>query len=231
MNNTIRAIIFDFNGVICDDEPIHFKATSRVLAELGIFLSDEDYNQNFLGCADRESFAKIISERGNRPIGSAELEELITRKSDYYLEVVSGGPPFVSGAIEFIREASRSYWLAIASGALRREIDFVLRAGGVCDFFRVIISADDTTHSKPHPEVYQKVLERMNVDLLPENCVAIEDSARGVVSAKSAGMKCLALTTSLSHEALSLADWVLPGFPPLASAPWSGPPSSSPSIP
>ena len=109
MNNTIRAIIFDFNGVICDDERIHFQATSSVLARLGISLSDEDYNQNFLGCADRESFPKIIAERGSSPIGSAELEELIARKSDYYLELVSGGPPFVSGAIEFIKEASGSY--------------------------------------------------------------------------------------------------------------------------
>jgi len=220
MNNTIRAIIFDFNGVICDDERIHFQATSGVLAGLGISISDEDYNQNFLGCADRESFPKIISERGNRPIGSAELEGLIARKSDNYLELVSGGPPFVFGAIEFIREASRNYLLAIASGALRREIDFVLSAGGLSDLFRTIIAADDTSHSKPHPEVYQKALERMNVDLLPANCVAIEDSPRGVASAKNAGMKCLALTTTLNHEALSSADWVLPGFPPVASAPW-----------
>jgi HAD superfamily hydrolase (TIGR01509 family) len=221
MNQTIRAIIFDFNGVICNDEPIHFQATTRVLSELGISLSDEEYNQNFLGCADRESFGKIITERSSKPVGKLEVEQLIARKSDYYLDVVSAGPPFVPGAIEFIREAARSYHLAIASGALRREIDFVLSAGGLIDFFPVVISADDNSYSKPHPHVYQRVLEKMGRGLLPADCVAIEDSARGVASAKNAGMKCLALTTTLSHEVLSNADWILPGFPPLESVPWS----------
>ena len=185
--------------------------------------------RTFLDAPIAKASRRLFLSVATGPIASVELEELIARKSDYYLELVSGGPPFVSGAIEFIREASRSYSLAIASGALRREIDFVLRAGGLCDFFRVVISADDTSHSKPHPEVYQKALEQMDVDLLPANCVAIEDSVRGVASAKSAGMKCLALTTSLGHDALSSADWVLPGFPSLASAPWSR--SPSPSIP
>jgi len=221
MNQTIRAIIFDFNGVIVDDEPIHFKATSRVLSELGIFLSDEEYNQNFLGCADRESFSKIISERSSKPVASPEVEKLIARKSDYYLDVISAGPPFVPGAIDFIREAAGGYRLAIASGALRREIDFVLSAGGLTDFFPVVISADDTSYSKPHPEAYQRVLEQMDGGLQPADCVAIEDSTRGVASAKNAGMKCLALTTTLSHERLRDADWILPGFPPLKSVPWS----------
>jgi len=221
INDGIRAIVFDFNGVIVDDEPIHFEATKRVLGEIGIEVSRSRYNTEFLGCNDRECLETAIVQHTRKPIRASDLEEIVNRKSQYYFNLTRDGPPFVPGAIDFIRQVSGDFSLAIASGALRIEIEHVLAVGGLTRFFSVIISADDVSSSKPDPEGFNSAIAALDSQLRPGDCVAIEDSSRGIRAAKLAGMKCLALTTTLDRSVLSEADWILDSFPSPEALPWN----------
>lgn len=211
----VKALIFDFNGVIVNDEPLHFEATTRVLAELGIAITKDKYEAEFLGRNDYECLQAAIGHKN-----VAKLEEIVTRKSRYYSDLVGNSPPFVSGAIDFIKETSRRYKLAIVSGALRHEIIHNLNAGNLLSYFPVIISADDVTSSKPDPEGFNLAMARLDTNLVPSECVVIEDSKRGIQAALRAGMRCLALTTTLDRNALVEADWTLDAFPSIADLPW-----------
>ena len=148
----VRALLFDFNGVIVNDEPIHFEATKRVLGELGIRITPEEYETEFLGRNDHECLHAAVHRHQGHQITPPELKEIVDRKSRCYLDLVRNDPPFVAGAVDFIKEASSRFSLAIVSGALRREILHNLKAGDLSRFFPVIISADDVTSSKPDPE-------------------------------------------------------------------------------
>lgn len=211
----VKALIFDFNGVIVNDEPLHFEATTRVLAELGIAITKEKYEAEFLGRNDYECLQAAIGDHN-----SARLEEIVHRKSRYYFELVGSNPPFVAGVIDFIKQASSCYKLAIVSGALRQEIIHNLNAGNLLSYFPVIISADDVTSSKPDPEGFNLAMRRLDSKLVPNECIVIEDSKRGIQAAKRAGMRCLALTTTLDRSALVEADWTLDAFPPMSNLPW-----------
>jgi len=215
-NARIKALLFDFNGVIVNDEPIHFEATRRVLAELGIAISLEKYNAEFLGCNDRECLQSLITNHN-----PSKLEEIVDRKSRYYFDLIDNNPPFVHGAIDFIKEASSRFKLAIVSGALRREISHNLLAGNLLSYFPVIISADDVTSSKPDPEGFNLAMARLDTMLVPSECVVIEDSQRGIQAARCAGMRCLALTTTFDRNALIDADWTLDAFPSISDLPWN----------
>lgn len=211
----VKALLFDFNGVIVNDEPIHFEATRRVLAELGISITQEKYEAEFLGRNDSECLQAAIGDHN-----SARLEEIVARKSRYYFDLVGNNPPFVAGAINFIKEASRRFRLAVVSGALRSEILHNLSIGTLSGYFPVIVSADDVTSSKPDPEGFNLAMARLDITLEPGECIVIEDSTRGIQAARRAGMRCLALTTTLNRTALVEADWTLDAFPSMSDLPW-----------
>ncbi|MBX3277527.1 MAG: HAD family phosphatase [Acidobacteria bacterium] len=223
MNTHTRAIIFDFNGVISDDEPLHLEIFRRTLAELGIRISDRDYYEKYLGRDDRRCFQTALMEAGVDADG-AEIERLIARKARCYLDAVAAaGPPLFPGVADLIRNLSARYPLAVASGALRVEIEAVLSAAGIRDCFGAVVSADDVTESKPHPQIFLCALDELNrtyeehPPIAPIECLVIEDSRSGVEAARRAGMRCLAVATSFPAEALAAADWVvrnLEGFDP-----------------
>lgn len=223
MKPHLRVIIFDFNGVISDDESLHLEIFRRTLAELGIRISDRDYYEKYLGRDDRRCFQTALVEAGvdaNR----ADIDRLISRKATYYLDAVAAaGPPLFPGVADLVRNLSARYPLAVASGALRSEIDAVLSAAGIRDCFGAIVSSDDVTESKPHPQIFLRALEELNrtqekqTPIAPNECLVIEDSRSGVEAACRAGMRCLAVTTSFPAEALTAADWIvenLEGFDP-----------------
>ena len=211
----LKAIIFDFDGVIADAEPIHLKAFQEVLSEEGINLSNKDYYDKYLALDDKTCFAMVLKDRGI-DFDRALIDALMLRKSGYYDKFIRENLVIFPGVVDFIKKAYGKYALAIASGALRHEIEFILECAGIRKEFNIIVSADDVENCKPNPEVFVKVLERINNlgpsksgIIHPSECLVIEDSIAGIKAAHSAGMKCLAVTNSYSPEKLSEADMIV----------------------
>lgn len=210
----LRAVIFDFNGIIVDDEPIHFKLFQRVLGEEGIVLTEEDYYARYLGFDDRGAFMAGFREH-SRPLSAEKLHELIERKADYYQVAIRNHVTVFPGVKNLVAELAQTLPLAVASGALRHEIETILGTVGLLDHFRAIIAAEDVTQGKPEPEIYLKALAALNTHgengkpIEAADCVVIEDSKEGIRGARRAGMKCLAVTNSHPPELLSEATAVV----------------------
>lgn len=210
-----KAVIFDFNGVIVDDEPLHLELFRRVLGEEGIPLSDEDYHAKYLGYDDRGCFTAALADAGRTELANdaAVIAELIERKAEYYRQAIAERMLLFPGAVELVKTLAAKYPLAIASGALRGEIEIVLQRGGIRDCFGHIIASEDVTACKPDPEGYVMALAALNATraeaILPNECLVIEDSIAGIEAAKRAGMHCLAVTNSYQAEELTNADWIV----------------------
>jgi HAD superfamily hydrolase (TIGR01509 family) len=215
MSAVLKAVIFDFNGVIVDDEPLHLELFRRVLGEEGIHLTDEEYHEKYLGFDDRGALTHSFrdNQRHADADNAAFIEQLIERKAGYYLEEIEKRWLLFPGVVELVRRISAKYPLAIASGALRHEIDFVLRRADIRNCFRVIVAAEDVSVCKPNPEGYVKALRLLNESLTeeiaPHECLVIEDSIAGIEAAKQAGMRCVAVTNSYAVSELKTADAVI----------------------
>jgi beta-phosphoglucomutase len=212
----IRAVLFDFNGVLVDDEPIHLEVFQRVLAEEGITLSAKDYWGRFLGLDDRTCFAAVLGESGE-PATVPRLMRLVARKASYYQERIRrGGYPFFPGAVELVRDlAAGGRMLGVVSGALREEVEGALRQAGIFDRFKVLVTAEDVTEGKPDPEGYLKALENLNSRpplperlLHPHEVLAVEDSPAGLAAAAEAGFPTLGVAHTFPAGRLSMADTV-----------------------
>jgi HAD superfamily hydrolase (TIGR01509 family) len=206
----LRAVIFDFNGIIVDDEPIHFELFRRVLGEEGISLTEEAYYARYLGFDDRGAFLAGYHDI-QRPIDNAKLAELIERKARYYQAAIRNHVAIFPGVSTLVRTLAQSLPLAVASGALRCEIETILATAGLFDYFKAIVSAEDIERGKPEPDVFLKALASLNAQLngseliRAAECLVIEDSKEGVRGARRAGMKCLAVTNSHPAELLGEA--------------------------
>jgi len=208
----LRAVIFDFNGIIVNDEPIHFKLFQRVLGEEGIILTEEAYYARYLGFDDRGAF--MAGYRDNdRSLTDQKLSELIARKALYYQDAIRNHVVIFPGVKTLIYELAPSVPLAVASGALRDEIATILTTAGLLNYFQAIVSAEEVQQGKPEPEIFWKVLAKLNAGASPQiepaNCVVIEDSKEGIRGARAAGMKCLAVTNSHPAELLGEANVVV----------------------
>jgi len=209
---TLQAIIFDFDGIIANTEPLHFAGLHKTLKDIGITLTESDYYENYLGYDDRGCFLAALTAN-RRPIDPQTLTTLMQRKAEAYLESVKDHAVIFPGIPEFVREAAVHYPLAIASGALRHEIEYILEQAGLRKEFRHITSAEDVTAGKPDPQSFLlafEALRRMDhPHLTAESCLVIEDSLPGIRGAKAAGMKVLAVTNTHSvqdlHEAHAIA--------------------------
>ena len=210
----LRAVIFDFNGIIVDDEPIHFELLRRVLDEEGIILTEEEYYARYLGFDDRGAFTAAYREHA-QPLRQPKLDELIERKAAYYQEDIKTKMKVFPGVEGLIRLLARKLPLAIASGALKNEIQMILSSIGLLNAFRAIVSAEDVSRGKPEPEIFVKALAQLNTSLNGEpaigagECLVIEDSKEGIRGARHAGMKCLAVTNSHPRELLAEADSII----------------------
>jgi len=214
----LRTIIFDFDGIIVDSEPIIMKLTHEMAAQEGWAVSEEDYYRDYLALDDRGIVEHLFNSHG-RPVDHARVEELVNWKSSVYGNIIENGLPTLPGAVEFVRQASKAYPLAIASGSARSEIEHLLGKLGLRDLFRMIASADDCERSKPDPEVYLKAVAGMNTlpefqekPLLASECLAIEDAPGGIDAAHAAGIRCIGLAHSRATENLAHADWAFHGF-------------------
>jgi HAD superfamily hydrolase (TIGR01509 family) len=208
----LRTVIFDFNGIIVDDEPIHFKLFQRVLGEEGITLTEEAYYARYLGFDDRGAFTAGFRD-GNRSLTDEKLTELIDRKAAYYQQAIGDHVAIFPGVKELVYELAPRVPLAVASGALRNEITTILKTAGLLNCFQAVVSAEDVKQGKPEPEIFLTVLAKLNAfvtpPIEPADCVVIEDSKEGIRGARRAGMKCLAVTNSHPEEVLREANAVV----------------------
>lgn len=204
----IRAVIFDFDGVIADTEPLHCTALQSVLAAEGIHFSREDYFAKYMGLTDRAVLKRLCADL-QRPLDEEQAEQLLRTKDQRYLATIAGGIEPLPGVREFVIKAVERWPLAICSGALRVEITTILGAIGLLGCFKFIVSSDDIAASKPDPAGFLRTLSflrRVLPDLAAKQCLVIEDSVHGVKAAKAAGMRVLAVGSQGGAEALSLAD-------------------------
>ncbi len=206
----MQAVIFDFDGVIADTEPLHFEGLRQTLAEIQIELTKDDYYTNYLGFDDRGCFLEAL--RVNQlPASPSLVENLMAKKADAYLASIKDHLVIFPGVKEFVEEAAATCPIAIASGALRAEIELVLEQIGLRKAFCHITSAEDVTQGKPNPEPFLHALAGVNrqysaVLVSPTSCLVIEDSRPGIRAAKSAGMKVLAVANTHTVQDLHEAD-------------------------
>lgn len=207
MTMNVQALVLDFDGVIADTEPLHFRAFQQVLAEAGYKLTLEDYTGRYLGFDDAGAFRAVAGDQG-RPLGEGRVRELVASKSRVMDEALAGGDVLFAGAAGAIRSLSAAVPLAIASGALRGEIVAVLGRAGLLDSFRAIVAAGETGAAKPAPDPYLRAVALLGV--AADRAVAVEDSQWGLESARAAGLGTIAVTTSYPASALAMADLILP---------------------
>jgi len=209
----LKAIIFDFDGIIAHTEPVHLKAFQATLGDYDMDITEEEYFEKYLAYDDKTFFRKLLQDREmdyEEPI----LMEMMRVKSAHYDELISGNIQLLPGVQEFVKSAGLKYPLAIGSGALGREIRQILIYSGLESYFKIIVSAEDVERSKPAPDVFIEARSRVNQAfsgagvIFSENCLVIEDSVFGVEAALAAGMKCLAVTNSYPVIKLSRAQLI-----------------------
>jgi HAD superfamily hydrolase (TIGR01509 family) len=206
----LRAVIFDFDGVLVNSEPLHFRAMRECLLAEGIAIDEDEYAREYLAYDDRRA-VRIALENHDRPCDPPRVGALAERKAAIFDRLLPEIPVF-PGVPELLRALAADFPLAIASGALRVEIEKVLAARGMRDLFATVVGADDVTLGKPHPEPYLAAMNGLSgraPGLRPEECLAIEDSMPGVASALAAGMKVVAVTNSYPAGKLSAAHAVV----------------------
>ena len=215
------AILFDFNGVIIDDEPQHCEALIATLGEYGYSLDRDAYYREYLGFDDRECFRFTFARMG-RAVDEPALREAIERKNRHYERAVRTSLRLVPGASDFVESAALDgIQLGIVSGALRREIELVLELAGLRPHFSEIVAAEDVSACKPNPQGYNQGRERLGV--APVRCVVVEDSLPGLAAARAAGLRCAMLATSHPEADCGGADAVwrdFTGHEP-SDLPWS----------
>tara|TARA_B100000315_G_scaffold259641_2_gene316471 strand:- start:8442 stop:9128 length:687 start_codon:yes stop_codon:yes gene_type:complete len=206
----LQAIIFDFDGVIADSEPLHYAAFQHVLAKEHILLTETEYYTDYIGMDDKGCFTTLLT-RHHRTPSSAIIANLIQKKSIYFHQHVTQHLCLFDGVVDFVFMLAKRWPLAIVSGALRNEIELILGKAGLLDSFHTIISAEDVTEGKPDPEGFLKGLGALNrLTMRPtvqaKECLVIEDSIPGINGAHAAGMRCLAVTNTYSFNDLAHAD-------------------------
>ena len=211
---TIRAIVFDFDGVIANSEPLHFRAYRDVLADSGVMLEENDYYARYLGYDDLGAFRQIGLD-SSIVWSPDELAGLVRQKATLMEELERSHSVLFAGAADAVRRLADAFPLAIASGALRGEIERVLHRENLAGYFAAVVGAEDTPASKPAPDPYNKAVELLcrntGTVLNPAECLAIEDSRWGLQSARAAGLRTVAVAHTYAAAALAdAADEVLP---------------------
>ncbi len=219
----IQAVLFDFNGIIINDEPLHLRAYTDALQAEGVTLTEADYRASF-GMNDRR-FVEAAYERAGKPLDDETRDRVINREGVLHRALVEEGLPLFDGVVTFAKALSRRYTLGIVSMARRSEVDYVIWRAGLDGVFSVIGSGEDVRECKPDPECYNTAFFRIDevrrqaghTSMTPEECLVIEDSPQGIRAGVAAGMRTLGVTNTVAAEELraagaevvtaSLADW------------------------
>jgi beta-phosphoglucomutase len=224
---SLQAVVFDFDGVLADTEPLHLRVFQDALGRRGIALTSADYYERYLGFDDGDVFRTAARDHG-LTWDEGEISALVRDKSACFRAEAARHPVLFTGVAGRVRAWAAAVPIAIASGAFRDEIEAILGASGLRDLFQVIVGAGETPNGKPAPDPYRAALEQLGQRqpgpagglapdaLLPARSVAVEDSVWGIEAAHRAGMKVVAVTTSHPRERLTAADAVVSSFEDLS---------------
>jgi len=205
-----RAVIFDFNGTISDDEPVLDRLFCAMASDLGAPMTSEDYYRDLAGLSDVEIVKRIVARSG----ASADVDALLREKIARYKAIVAEAPTIGDDVAAFVRAVAGRVPVAIASGAVREEVEHVLRIAGLLELFAAIVTVDDVEHGKPDPEGYLLALERLGEGIGPADVLVFEDADAGVQSAKAAGMRCAVVRSPAYTGEPVAADAVLDRLDP-----------------
>jgi len=209
-----EAIIFDFDGVITDTEPLHYEAFARVLPGFDIQLSRETYFARYAGLSDREILRRILAEGGPH-LPHAECLRLLRDKDAAYRQRIRRGIEPLAGLRSFVEHAASHMPLAICSGSKTVEIEMILREIGIAAYFQMIVAVEDVPVSKPDPAGYLLALSRIKAampGLTPDGCLVFEDSEAGIAAAESAAMRVIAIRKDYPVAGTDRADAIIDGF-------------------
>lgn len=200
-----RAVIFDLDGVLVDSEPLHVKAWKALFEREGIRASEEEFAMG-VGMADTEWISLILAARGRHD----DPQRWRSAKNEVFREILAREVRPFPGALDLIERLRGEFRLGVASNSVRETVETALRVLGVRERFEAIVGAEDLANYKPHPEAYLKAAGALGV--APPRCTVVEDSTLGVQAAKAAGMRCVAITTTLPAHRLAQADLILPSL-------------------
>ncbi|MFH1371921.1 MAG: HAD family phosphatase [Planctomycetota bacterium] len=209
----LRAVIFDFDGVLVDSELLHFEAFSNILSPLGVKMSKQQYFDKYLGLSDEE-LVRTVNQEQKLTLSESQLEQLLRQKASVFKELVVSEASIIDGVPAFLQMlADNKIPLAVYSGALKAEIELILKGAGLRDFFEALVSAEQVKKGKPDPEGFLLALQLLNKKthqkILPQDCIVIEDSNWGLQAAKAAGMHPVAVTNSYAADYLRPADKII----------------------
>jgi len=216
----LRAVIFDFDGVITDSEILHLRAFNQVLARHGMEITKEDYYKDYLGLTDLDLLNLLVNESLLKA-DAREIVNLAEQKKQVFEKLAKAEGSIIEGVQDFLQMLKQNNIpMAICSGALLTEIELILEEGRLRSFFEVIVSAEQVKKGKPNPEGLLLTLQKLNSNvipaqagiqnpILPNHCIVIEDSHWGLEAAKAAGMHTVAITNSYDADQLAMAEKVV----------------------
>lgn len=214
---SLKAVLFDFNGIIINDEMIHRQLTEEMLLAENLIIQPGEFEKVCLGRSDRSCFRSLLENRG-RVVGDEYLAKLLAQKTNNYAKMLGKVEelPIYPGVKELISQInSDNLRLGLVSGALRKDIELVLKRANLTQYFEAIVSTDDVATSKPEPDGYLLAVKLLNekhpeLDLKPSECLVIEDSPAGIQSGKNAGMQVVAVANTYPFHMLQRqANWTV----------------------
>ncbi|MEW6774675.1 MAG: HAD family phosphatase [Bdellovibrionota bacterium] len=213
----LRAVIFDFDGVLADTEKLHWELYQEVLSPLGASFSWDEYVSRWMALHDEGCIEAVLIDR-KLPAEKGKVSALAAQKGKLFQERLGRGRvDLFPGVASLVGRLAAKMPIAIASGALRIEVEAVLRAHGLLPSFSAVVAAEDCEHHKPHPEPYERALAALNrrqgaAGISPRETLVFEDTPDGIRSAKRAGMWCVGITNSYPAEKLEAADLAVEGL-------------------
>lgn len=201
----IKAVIFDMDGVISDTQKVHAEVEERLLKKYGINLGAKEITKRFAGVSDREMFRILFAEFNKE---CPDISQLLNEKWKKMIRMAKGRITEVRGTVHFIyRVSHRGFKLAVASGSRMIFIRKVLKELMLTHCFDAVVSTDEVKNGKPDPAVFLLAAKRLSVE--PGECVVIEDGIGGMIAAKNAGMRCIALVREPIQGAAYPADVIV----------------------
>jgi beta-phosphoglucomutase len=201
--NAPRAVLFDFNGTLSQDEPILCEILVELFAEYGKPLSAQQYFEEFAGLSDPEIIRSWFGD------DYPAVDEIVAERIRRYRRAVGDGASVPEEVRAAVRYAAARVAVGVVSGAAREEIAPVLEAAGLADVLGTIVSADDVVAGKPDPEGYLRALDCLDGDIAAGDVLVLEDTEAGVEAAKAAGMRCVAVLGTVAPARLVAADEIV----------------------
>ena len=199
----IKAVLFDMDGVLSNTEPLHLNTFKKLFAERGIMLTDTDVKSVF-GKLDEDILRELFKKKGMKE----NVAVWALRKRKMMIPILKKAKiQAFPGVEKLVKTLAKSYALGLGTSSSHEELDVIMDKLSLKRYFKVIFGREDVEKHKPDPELYQKLCDALNAK--PNECVVIEDSVSGIMAAKRAGMRCIAVKNSFPASKLKQADVVV----------------------